>query len=200
MGKSEVKHMAQKTKPIRPKSISSRALQTKTGPHALKGKATSAKATAQKDEIGTFLSFSTGSTPPPNYYMALLGLPPRPNIELLDTVQAGLNYGAFDHFQRVLQLPATEVARLLQIPSSTLVRRKERGRFDSTESERLLRFSRLFAAAVELFEGDADAARHWMQTPKPALNNTTPLEMARTEIGAREVENLIDRLENGVYS
>lgn len=80
------------------------------------------------------------------------------------------------------------------------MRRKGQGRLGTAESERLLRFSRLFVATVELFEGDAAAARRWLQTPKTALNHVTPLEMARTELGAREVEKLIDRLENGVYS
>ena len=79
-------------------------------------------------------------------------------------------------------------------------RREASGRFSREESERLVRFARLMGAAEELHDGDADAARRWMQTPKPALGGATPLEYAKIEVGAREVEHLIGRLEHGVFS
>lgn len=44
------------------------------------------------------------------------------------------------------------------------------------------------------------AARAWLSTPAPALANRTPVEVAATDVGAREVESLIDRLEHGVFS
>ena len=63
-----------------------------------------------------------------------------------------------------------------------------------------LRTSRIFARAVEFFEGDRDAASHWMLSPWPALGGTTPNDAAKTEIGVHEVEKLISRMEHGVYS
>ena len=39
----------------------------------------------------------------------------------------------------------------------------------------------------------------WLATPQPGLNAEKPLEFARSEIGAREVEDLIGRLEHGVF-
>jgi len=68
------------------------------------------------------------------------------------------------------------------------------------ESERLLRLAGVLEKAAALFEGDAAAARHWLQTPNHALGNVAPLTFAQTEIGARAVEDLIDRLEYGVPS
>jgi len=63
-----------------------------------------------------------------------------------------------------------------------------------------LRSSRIFARAVDLFEGDHDAASEWMLSPLPALGGATPNDAVKTEIGARDVENLIGRIEHGVYS
>jgi len=63
-----------------------------------------------------------------------------------------------------------------------------------------LRISTIFEKSVELFDGDISAAVNWLTTPKKALNNQQPLTYSRTEIGAREVENLIGRLEHGVFS
>jgi putative toxin-antitoxin system antitoxin component (TIGR02293 family) len=64
----------------------------------------------------------------------------------------------------------------------------------------LLRLSRLFERAVSLYDGDRDEARQWLETPIPALDDEPPLELARTEPGAREVDDLIGRIEHGVVS
>jgi uncharacterized protein (DUF2384 family) len=36
--------------------------------------------------------------------------------------------------------------------------------------------------------------------PQPGLGNVAPIEFAKTELGAREVENLLGRIEYSVYS
>jgi putative toxin-antitoxin system antitoxin component (TIGR02293 family) len=81
-----------------------------------------------------------------------------------------------------------------------MTRRKREGRFLPDESDRLLRASRLFGKALELFEGDRDAATEWLTTAQPALGGTVPLDLAKSEVGALEVERLIGRLEHGVFS
>jgi putative toxin-antitoxin system antitoxin component (TIGR02293 family) len=86
------------------------------------------------------------------------------------------------------------------IPERTLARRRSRGKFTPEESERLLRLGTVFEQAVELFEGDNAAALRWLTAPRKALEGKTPLAYARTELGAREVEDLIGRLEHGVVS
>lgn len=63
-----------------------------------------------------------------------------------------------------------------------------------------LQISRVFELAVELFEGDATAASQWLTTPNNALAGSTPLAVCETDAGAREVENLIGRLEFGVFA
>jgi len=68
------------------------------------------------------------------------------------------------------------------------------------ESERLLRLALVFEKTVDLFEGNADAARDWLNTSNKALAGESPLAMVETEIGAREVEDLIGRLEHGVFA
>lgn len=68
------------------------------------------------------------------------------------------------------------------------------------ETDYELRLAGLFDRAVHLFEGDTAAATVWLRSPAKALGNKVPLELAKTEIGARAVEDLIGRLEFGVYS
>ena len=60
--------------------------------------------------------------------------------------------------------------------------------------------ARIIEKAVTLFEGDHDAAMRWLASPNPDLDGQIPLNTAETEIGARAVEDLIGRLEFGVFN
>jgi putative toxin-antitoxin system antitoxin component (TIGR02293 family) len=121
-------------------------------------------------------------------------------LSLLAKVQAGLPYRAIEHLQRNLDLPMSRVAEVVDIRPRTLSRRKEEGRLEPDESDRLLRASRVFGRTLELFEADVAEARAWLGRPQRALGDTVPLDLLRTELGAREVEDLIGRLEQGVFA
>ena len=61
------------------------------------------------------------------------------------------------------------------------------------------RISNLYDRALEVL-GDQERAEAWLKEPKKALGMKTPFQYADTEPGAREVENLLGRLEYGVFS
>jgi putative toxin-antitoxin system antitoxin component (TIGR02293 family) len=67
------------------------------------------------------------------------------------------------------------------------------------ESERLFRLACLYDKAVEVFE-DPQMARKWLKEPSWALGDVTPLRYADTELGAQEVEDLLGRIEHGVFT
>jgi len=131
---------------------------------------------------------------------ASLGLTATQTCQLVSQIEAGLPYRALGSLAATSGLPVTQIASALGIPQRTLARRKAAGRFAPDESERLLRISIVFEKAVGLFEGNAAAAVTWLLSPQKALSNQTPLAYSRTEVGAREVEDLIGRLEHGVFS
>ena len=120
--------------------------------------------------------------------------------ELVRLVKAGLPFGRLVKFQKTAGMPMDDVARLVGIPRRTLARRQHEGRLRPDESDRVLRLSTLFDLATDLFEGDAAAARRWLGSPQLGLGGEIPFEFASTEVGAREVENLILRLEHGVIA
>ena len=68
------------------------------------------------------------------------------------------------------------------------------------ESDRLLRAGRVFGRAIELFDGDAEAARSWLAAPQAVFGGVVPWDLARTDLGAREVEFAIGRIEQGVFA
>lgn len=131
-------------------------------------------------------------------YVALLGFRTYDPIKIYEKVKDGFSYTAFEHFQRNASLSAGALAELTQIPPRTLARRREQGRLEPEESDRLVRFARVFARALELFEGATDSARAWLSSPHRALGGATPLALAATDVGANEVQNLIGRLEHGI--
>ena len=136
----------------------------------------------------------------PHFYVRLLGFNSFEPTFILDKVESGFSYKTFERLQRNLAFPHGELAKLVQISPRTLARRREQGRLTAEESDRLLRVSRVFGKALALFDGDVDAARTWFSVPVPALANRSPQDVSSTEVGAREVENLVGRLEHGVYS
>jgi len=138
--------------------------------------------------------------PGANSYVVLLGLDTFDSRQLLQSVERGFPYATFEHLVANTSLQPDETLRLVDIPSRTLTRRRSEGRFHQDESDRLLRASRIFAHALRLFEGDREAAKAWLSRPQKAIGGLTPLSVARTEVGALEVERLIGRLEHGVFT
>lgn len=134
------------------------------------------------------------------YYGDTLGLVVKTKADLIEQIRGGLKVTAFAQLAHVLNLSDSELANFVNIPTRTLNRRKKAGRLEANESDRLVRVASLFAQAVELFEGDNNRAAEWFRTSKKALGGASPLEFSDTEIGVKEVEGLIGRLEYGVFS
>ena len=81
------------------------------------------------------------------------------------------------------------------IPSATWKRTK--GRLSIQVSERTERLARVMAAAEYTWD-DPDQARTWMNKPHSELAGRTPLSVATTELGARAVEEVLDKLFYGL--
>ena len=114
-------------------------------------------------------------------------------------IHAGLSFRAVLNLQKALDVPMQRVASVLGMSRATLHRRKLQGKIDQEESEKLVRYQRLLKKAEDVF-GDSESARKWLTYPQAGLGKAVPLDFAKTEIGAREVENLLGRLEYSVYS
>jgi putative toxin-antitoxin system antitoxin component (TIGR02293 family) len=115
-------------------------------------------------------------------------------------VEEGLTFASWQRLQEYAGLTQKQMTDAVQVNEKTLGRRRSSGKLTPLESHRLVRLSRIIVRATELFEGDQAAARRWLTSPRPALGGVTPLEAIRTEVGAREVEQLIERLEDGIFS
>ena len=131
-------------------------------------------------------------------YVSLLGLRSFDAASLARRIEDGLSYVAFRKLKGRLKVSSVELADAALIAHRTLARRKQAGRMQPDESDRLVRLARVFSRAIELYGGDEDAARAWIKRPIRAFGGVSVLEMAKTEVGAREVEKLIHQIEHGV--
>lgn len=83
------------------------------------------------------------------------------------------------------------------LPRRTLVHRKSRREaLTHDESDRAVRIARMTSLAEEVFGDDAKAGR-WLRKTKTRFEGRSPLEMLRTEAGARLVEEMLLQLDYG---
>lgn len=130
---------------------------------------------------------------------ALLLLPATGTAELRDAVRVGFPFSAFEALSQQLEISPQQCSAVLGIPPRTVARRKEARHLNPQESDRLYRLARAASQAVAAL-GSLDKARHWLKTPNRALNCDRPLDLLDTDIGARQVEEVLLRLNYGIFS
>jgi putative toxin-antitoxin system antitoxin component (TIGR02293 family) len=116
--------------------------------------------------------------------------------DLAERVSEGLPKTALRNVVRhVFDSPAEANELMYRIvPEATY---KRRTRLTPAESERTERLARVIAAAEVVWD-DRAAAKDWLLTPHPELNGKKPLDAAMSELGARQVEELLDRIYYGI--
>jgi putative toxin-antitoxin system antitoxin component (TIGR02293 family) len=129
----------------------------------------------------------------------VLALEPRTAVELLAAVRAGLPFAALEALAAQMDLPSVEIAVLLGIPARSFARRRKTDQLTPQESDRLFRLARTVAQAMEVLGAQAKA-RLWLLAPNRALGGDVPLQMLDTDIGARQVAEVLLRLSYGVFS
>ena len=134
--------------------------------------------------------------PPP---ASLLCLPSGTTHELREAVRRGLPFSAMLELIRQLQLTPQQVASVVGISPRTLARRKQAGHLNSQESDRLYRVAHVASEAAETLSS-LEKARVWLKSPNRALASDMPLDLLDTEIGARQVEDVLLRLNHGLFS
>lgn len=115
--------------------------------------------------------------------------------EMDQLIRDGIPSEAWRHFQEKMKLSNTELNFFIGV--KRLPKKNAVARLSPIESDRLFRLARLYAITVKVLDDESSAAE-WLKRPQWGLGGITPLEMAITEIGAKEVENLLGRIEFSV--
>jgi putative toxin-antitoxin system antitoxin component (TIGR02293 family) len=119
--------------------------------------------------------------------------------ELQSAVRKGLPFSAFEAVSKHLEVSPQHMTTVLGIPPRTIARRKAGRHLTPQESDRLYRLARAVAHTVEVL-GTIEKARAWLKMPNRALGGEVPLYLLDTDIGSRQVEEVLLRLSYGIFS
>lgn len=114
-------------------------------------------------------------------------------------IRQGLPFTSLEAAMERFGLKREEVSWALDLPLRTLTRRKQERRLSPGESDRLVRVVRIAVHAADILGGQEQASR-WLHTQNRALGGQTPLDLLDTDLGSRQVEDVLGRIEHGVYS
>ena len=115
-------------------------------------------------------------------------------------VERGIGVSVADALKGDLNINDKQMAEALGTSESTLLRlRKAHKDLDEIASDRLVRYARIVEIAAEVFD-DIRKAQSWLKRPQVGLAGKIPLDLMKSEVGAREVENLLMRIEHGVLA
>jgi putative toxin-antitoxin system antitoxin component (TIGR02293 family) len=100
---------------------------------------------------------------------------------------------------RATHLTLKELAGSLDLSPRSLQRRRHSGRLARHESDRLYRFARMLGLA-QIALGDRERALRWLKRGNRALGGVSPIAALDTELGARQVEQVLGRIAYGGVS
>jgi putative toxin-antitoxin system antitoxin component (TIGR02293 family) len=119
--------------------------------------------------------------------------------DMREAIREGFPPAVVGELARSSGLTLKELASALDLSARSLQRRRRSGRLAHHESDRLYRFARIMAIANE-YLGDRERAIRWLKRPNRALGGLAPVAALDTELGARQVENILGRVAYGGIS
>jgi putative toxin-antitoxin system antitoxin component (TIGR02293 family) len=120
----------------------------------------------------------------------------RTDQDVMALVEQRLSARVIDHL-RSSGLTDEEIYSLV-VPRRTLThRRARREALSRDESDRVVRVARVLALCVEVF-GEPQRGWRWLRAAKRQFRGRAPLDLLVTEAGARLVEELLYRIDEGM--
>src|SRR5438132_8759545 len=111
---------------------------------------------------------------------------------IIDKARTGFPYATLEALATRFEIPRETLVRVLHLPPRTLARRKKAHRLSADESDRLLRLARVAARADDVF-GSQERAGAWLRGTVRAPGSGRPLDLLDTDLGAQQVERILDR-------
>jgi len=120
-------------------------------------------------------------------------------FELIAQSRSGVAHAEVRQLASLLELTIREFAILLSMNERTIARRLVSGSLNKVESERLLLLKALAAHGLRVFE-DQGKFNRWLRRPLEILEGQSPLQLLDTATGFQVVDQILGRIEYGVYS
>ena len=121
------------------------------------------------------------------------------SFELIAQSRSGMAHAEVRQLATLLELTIRELAILLSMNERTMARRLVSGSLNKVESERLLLLNALAAHGLRVFE-DQGKFNRWLRRPLDILEGQSPLQLLDTATGFQVIDQILGRIEYGVYS
>jgi putative toxin-antitoxin system antitoxin component (TIGR02293 family) len=119
--------------------------------------------------------------------------------DLRDAIRDGFPPAVLEKLMHFSGLTLQELADSLDLSPRSLQRRRRSGRLARFESDRLYRLARIVALAQQSL-GSHERAMRWLKRGNRALGGVAPIGAIDTELGSRQVENVLGRIAYGGIS
>jgi putative toxin-antitoxin system antitoxin component (TIGR02293 family) len=117
----------------------------------------------------------------------------------LSRVESGVPLATISEFVASSGIPLKDIYDVV-IPARTLKHRRDRKEpLSRDESDKLARLVRIYDHAVKVF-GEPERALLWLNRPKHRFDERTPVQMLQTDLGGRQVEEMLGQIEYGMFA
>jgi len=118
--------------------------------------------------------------------------------DLINIARNGIKTKYLSEIQDFTSLSDNEISYILPISKRQLVRYSSAHILNKEITSHLIQLIELFQKGFQLF--GEKKFKLWIRTPNKVLNKNTPIDLMDTSIGIEMIEDIIGRIEHGVYS
>jgi putative toxin-antitoxin system antitoxin component (TIGR02293 family) len=132
---------------------------------------------------------------------AAIGRDLKTDADLIGAVREGLPTAAMDAVVDGLandDISRSDVYRIIGSERTLQRRIRERLPLSALESDRLARLARIWLRAEEAL-GSSPRSRQWLARPNRALRGQRPIDLLDSDTGTLAVDQVLGRIEHGVY-
>ena len=126
----------------------------------------------------------------------------RTRIDVHEMLERGIPGSAFNYLvSHVTVLASADVHKAVGVSLRTMQRRSQAPRkpLSAGQSSRAWQFAEILARATDVL-GTQELAERWLSMLALALDRRRPIDLLSTSIGAQMVEQILGRVEHGVYT
>ncbi|MGR3810087.1 type II RES/Xre toxin-antitoxin system antitoxin [Jiulongibacter sp. NS-SX5] len=120
-------------------------------------------------------------------------------FNVINTAREGLSMQRVSALASQLSLSLQELGQILHLSLRTLQRYSAEKILDTDASAKALKLATLKIKGENTF-GSTEAFNTWLREANPALNNQTPLQMLDTPYGFDLIEQILGRIEHGIFA
>jgi len=119
-------------------------------------------------------------------------------LDFVELSRKGISMKVLKKIQQFTSLSSKEIAQILPVSERQLVRYSKDHILRKDISAHLIQIVKLFDRGYDLF--GEDKFQKWIRSPIIALNDKRPVDFMDTPIGINMIEDILGRIEHGIYS